>query len=338
MSGFQRILVTGGAGFIGSHVVDGLTRGRAHVTVLDDFNDYYPPEIKRANLAASLGAITVVEGDIRDAPLVEKTFAEGRFDAVIHLAARAGVRPSWADPELYYTTNVLGTLRLLEACRRHGVKKMVFASSSSVYGLNTKVPFSETDLIDRTISPYAASKLAAEQLCANYAYVQNIPCVCLRFFTVYGPRQRPDLAISKFVRNLLNDLPIERYGNGLTKRDYTYIDDIVSGVLAALDYSKSPFEIVNLGGANTTTLNELIAAVESSVGRKARIIERPEQPGDVPLTYADVTKARILLGYMPATPIRKGVESYVKSLKMDATFQAACLPNEHQHPRPPAPV
>jgi len=318
MSTFQRILLTGGAGFIGSHIVDGLRRRHAQVTVLDDLNDYYSPDIKRANLAANLGAITLIEGDIRDAGLVEKTFSEGRFDAVIHLAARAGVRPSWADPELYYSTNVLGTLRLLEACRRHGVKKMVFASSSSVYGINKKVPFAETDLIDRTISPYAASKLSGEQLCANYAYVQNIQCVCLRFFTVYGPRQRPDLAISKFVRHLLADQPIERYGTGLTKRDYTYIDDIVSGVLAALDYTQTPFEIVNLGGSDTTTLNELISAIELSVGRTARIIEQPDQPGDVPLTYADVTKARALLGYAPKTSIREGIKKYVAWVKTGA--------------------
>ncbi len=318
MSTFQRILVTGGAGFIGSHVMDALRGRNAQVTVLDDLNDYYSPAIKRANLAACLGAITLIEGDIRDADLIEKTFAEGRFDAVIHLAARAGVRPSWADPELYYSTNVLGTLRLLEACRRHGVKKMVFASSSSVYGINKKVPFAETDLIDRTISPYAASKLSGEQLCANYAYVHDIQCVCLRFFTVYGPRQRPDLAISKFVRHLLNDQPIERYGNGLTQRDYTYIEDIVSGVLSALDYTQTPFEIVNLGGSDTTTLNDLISAIELSVGRTARIIEQPDQPGDVPLTYADVTKARTLFGYTPKTSIREGIKKYVTWVKTGA--------------------
>lgn len=206
-----------------------------------------------------------------------------------------------------------GTLNLLEACRHHGVRDFIFASSSSVYGVNSKVPFAETDLIERTISPYAATKIAGEQMCSNYAHLFGLRCMCLRFFTVYGPRQRPDLAISKFTRAILAGTPVDRYGAGHTARDYTYIDDIIGGVLAAARYTeKSAFEIFNLGGSATTTLNELIALVEGAVGRKALIRELPEQPGDVPRTFADVDKARRLLGYEVTTPLAQGVAKYVE--------------------------
>ncbi|MDP3851775.1 MAG: SDR family NAD(P)-dependent oxidoreductase [Luteolibacter sp.] len=308
---FKKILVTGGAGFIGSHCSEALLARGVEVVVFDDFNDFYDPALKEANLAAIAGRITLVRGDIRDGELIEKTFTEHRFDAVLHLAARAGVRPSISDPKLYFTTNIDGTFNLLDACRHHGVNRFIFASSSSVYGINEKVPFSENDRIERTISPYAATKIAGEQICSNYSYLFGIHCACLRFFTVYGPRQRPDLAIAKFTRAIREGKPIDRYGDGGTARDYTYVDDIVQGVLAAAAYTEvSPFEIFNLGGSATTTLAELIAMIEQAAGGKAVIRQLPDQPGDVPKTYADVDKARRLLGYEPHTPIREGVRKY----------------------------
>ena len=308
----KKILVTGGAGFIGSHLTEALVAAGHEVVILDDFNDYYDPAVKEKNIAGLQGKIEVVRGDISDDAVVVETFSKHQFDGVFHLAARAGVRPSIANPRLYFSTNMDGTLNLLEACRHYGVKFFVFASSSSVYGVNTKVPFAETDLIERTISPYAATKLAGEQMCSNYSHLFGLRCSCLRFFTVYGPRQRPDLAISKFTSALLADRSIDRYGDGSTARDYTYVHDIVAGILAAADYTeKSPFEIFNLGGAATTTLNELIGLVESAVGKKAEICELPDQPGDVPRTYADVSKAEQLLGYHPMTPIREGILKYV---------------------------
>ncbi|MEO5715377.1 MAG: SDR family NAD(P)-dependent oxidoreductase [Luteolibacter sp.] len=309
----KKILVTGGAGFIGSHLSEALVAAGHEVVILDDFNDYYDPAVKENNLASLRGKVEIVRGDISDDAVVVEVFARHRFDGVFHLAARAGVRPSIANPRLYFSTNMDGTLNLLEACRHNGVKFFVFASSSSVYGVNKKVPFAETDPIERTISPYAATKLAGEQMCSNYSHLFGLRCACLRFFTVYGPRQRPDLAISKFTSALLHDRSIDRYGNGSTARDYTYVEDIVSGILAAAEYTeKSPFEIFNLGGAATTTLNELIGIVEAAVGKKAVINDLPDQPGDVPKTYADVAKAEKILGYHPMTPIREGIVKYVE--------------------------
>ncbi|MEY4487727.1 MAG: hypothetical protein RIQ79_235 [Verrucomicrobiota bacterium] len=309
----KKYLVTGGAGFIGSHLCEALVAAGNAVVIIDDFNDYYDPRIKEANLAGLAGKVELIRGDIRDDSLVTRTFAAHRFDGVFHLAARAGVRPSIADPRLYFSTNMDGTLNLLEACRHSGVRDFIFASSSSVYGVNTKVPFAETDLIHRTISPYAATKLAGEQMCSNYAHLFGLRCMCLRFFTVYGPRQRPDLAISKFTAAILAGKPIDRYGDGSTSRDYTYVEDIVRGILAAADYTRtSSFEIFNLGGSATTTLNELVALVESAAGRSAIIRELPDQPGDVPRTFADVHKAEKLLGYHPQTAIREGVAKYVE--------------------------
>jgi UDP-glucuronate 4-epimerase len=309
----KKYLVTGGAGFIGSHLCEALVAIGSTVIVIDDFNDYYDPRIKEANLASLSNDIDLIRGDIRDDGLVTRIFAEHRFDAVFHLAARAGVRPSIADPRLYFSTNMDGTLNLLEACRHYGVKDYIFASSSSVYGVNSKVPFSESDLIDRTISPYAATKLAGEQMCSNYAHLFGLRCMCLRFFTVYGPRQRPDLAISKFTDAILSGKPIDRYGDGSTSRDYTYVDDIVRGILAAASYtSKSSFEIFNLGGSATTTLTELVSLVEAATGKNAIIREFPNQPGDVPKTFADVRKAEKLLGYRPQIAIRQGVFKYVE--------------------------
>jgi UDP-glucuronate 4-epimerase len=307
----MNILVTGGAGFIGSHLVEALLADGHTITVFDDFNHYYDPQIKRLNVSGFQDQVTIVEGDIRDAILVERTFAKGDFDTVIHLAARAGVRPSIQSPKLYFTTNIDGTFNLLDACRHHKVNDFIFASSSSVYGVNEKVPFAETDALIRTISPYAATKLAGEQICSNYSHLFGIRCMCLRFFTVYGPRQRPDLAISKFTERILAGEQIEQYGDGSTARDYTYIEDIVSGIISAINYRDSSFEIFNLGGSATTTLAELIDLIEAACQKKARIKFVEEQPGDVPRTFADVSKAHKLLGYAPHTPIAEGVKKYV---------------------------
>ena len=309
----MKILVTGGAGFIGSHTVERLLRtGAGEVAVLDSFNDYYNPAIKRFNLRGVADRVTVHEGDLTDAAFVRGVFEQGRFDAVIHLAARAGVRPSIEQPELYLDTNIKGTFHLLEAARRTGCRQFVFASSSSVYGVNKKVPFSEEDPILQTISPYAMTKMAGEQMCSNYSHLYGLRTVCLRFFTVYGPRQRPDLAISKFTRLIEDGQPIDKYGEGHTARDYTFIDDIVDGIVGALNYGSGPLcDIFNLGGSQTVTLNELIAAVEAAVGKKAVIRQLPEQPGDVPLTSADVGKAVRLLGFRPTVAIEQGVPQYV---------------------------
>ena len=311
----EKVLVTGGAGFIGSHLCEALLADGSELVVIDDFNDFYDPAIKRKNIADIRDRITLVEGDIRDTALVDSIFAQHQFDKVFHLAARAGVRPSIADPRLYISTNIDGTLNLLEGCRKTGVKHFVFASSSSVYGVNKKVPFGENDLIQRTISPYAATKLMGEQLCSNYSNLYGIRCVCLRFFTVYGPRQRPDLAISKFTKLIMADQAIDQYGDGSTARDYTYIEDIINGVMAAGKYTATDFEIVNLGGSAANTLSQLISGIEEILGKKAKINYLPDQPGDVPLTFADVSKAGRLFGYAPGTPLRKGLQRYVEWVK-----------------------
>ena len=309
---FHKALVTGGAGFIGSHLVEALLAKGCAVTVLDDFNDFYNPAIKEGNVSGFVDRVEIVRGDIRDRDLMEKVFREGGFDVVFHLAARAGVRPSISDPRLYVSTNVDGTLNLLEACREYGVGKFVFASSSSVYGVNKKVPFAEVDRIERTISPYAASKLMGEQLCSNYANLYGIRCICLRFFTVYGPRQRPDLAIAKFTKKIMEGTPIERYGDGSTARDYTFIEDIVKGVIAAAEWDESEFDIFNLGGSQTNTLNKLIEVISRTLEKEPEIIALPDQPGDVPRTYADVSRAREYFNYEPQTPLEEGVERYVE--------------------------
>ncbi len=308
---FRNVLITGGAGFIGSHLVANLLNTGCEISVVDDFNDFYDPAIKEANLQALTGTIDLRRIDIRNADSLNQLFADKKFDCVIHLAARAGVRPSIQDPQLYLSTNVDGTLHLLEACHKHDVRHFIFASSSSVYGINSKVPFAEADLIERTISPYAATKLMGEQLCSNYSYLYGIRCMCLRFFTVYGPRQRPDLAIAKFTRRIMDGIPIDQYGDGSTARDYTYIEDIIQGIVSAATYKNSNYEIFNLGGSETHTLSELIETIESAIGKKAIIRQLPDQPGDVPRTFADITKARKLLGYSPSTPFSLGVRRYV---------------------------
>ena len=307
----MRILVTGGAGFIGSHACAQLLRQGHAVAAIDDFNDFYDPATKRANLRA-LPDVEVFEGDIRDAGFVEKTVGAGKFDAVIHAAARAGVRPSLKDPQLYIDTNITGTQNLLAAARRAGIGRFVFASSSSVYGLAKKVPFTEDMPLPQTLSPYAATKIAGEHLCGNYAHLYGMRVVCLRFFTVYGPGQRPDLAIHKFTRAIDRGESIPQFGDGSTRRDYTYIDDIVQGVAGALRYEGPAFDIFNLGENQTTTLSELIAEIERALGKKASIERLPEQQGDMPLTAADITKARKLLGYNPRTQIREGIPKFVE--------------------------
>jgi UDP-glucuronate 4-epimerase len=308
----MNLLVTGGAGFIGSHLADRrLSRGD-RVTVLDDFNDFYDPALKRRNVASHRAEprYRLVEGDIRDRELVNRVFAEGRFDSVIHLAARAGVRPSLKDPLLYEDVNCAGTLNLLEAARQFGPARFLFASSSSVYGVNSKLPFSEEDPIERPISPYATTKRSGELICFNYHYLYGLDVACLRFFTVYGPRQRPEMAIARFTRDVLAGVEIPVFGDGSARRDYTFIEDILDGVEAAMERCRG-FEIVNLGGAHPITLADLVRKIESATGRSARRKPMPEQPGDVPVTYADVAKAKRLYGYEPRVPIEEGLRRYV---------------------------
>lgn len=308
----MHILVTGGAGFIGSHLVETLLAQGHAVGVIDDFNDFYAPAIKRANLAAVQERVALHEADLRDAEAVSAIVAGGRYDAIVHLAARAGVRPSIAAPRLYVDTNITGTLNLLEAARAHGVRRFVFASSSSVYGQCKAVPFREDAPLPQTISPYAATKLAGEHLCSNYAHLYGMQVVCLRFFTVYGPRQRPDLAIHQFTRRIQRGQSIQQFGDGSTRRDYTYIDDTIQGVVAALGYEGPRFEVFNLGESQVTPLRDLIALLEGALEKRAIIERLPEQPGDVPLTCADISKARRLLGYRPATAIAEGIPRFVE--------------------------
>jgi UDP-glucuronate 4-epimerase len=310
----RNILITGGAGFIGSHLVDRLlAEGDWRITVVDDLNDFYSPEIKRANIAGHLTNpdYRLVEADIRDTEALAKVFANAGFDVIVHLAARAGVRPSLSQPRLYFETNVTGTLNLLELARIHQVKQFVFASSSSVYGINCKMPFSEDDRIYQPISPYAATKAAGELLCHTYSYLHGIRTIGLRFFTVYGARQRPDLAIHKFAKLISEDKPIQMFGDGTTRRDYTYIDDIMQGVRASIDYDASMHEVFNLGESQTIELRELISLLEQALGKTAIIDHQPMQPGDVPCTFADIAKARKLLNYDPSTKIADGIPKFV---------------------------
>jgi len=311
----QNILVTGGAGFIGSHLVDKLLgEGVWNVTVVDDFNDFYSPEIKRANVASHLqnDNYRLVEADIRDAAALERVFNETKFDVIVHLAARAGVRPSLAEPKLYTETNINGTVNLLELAREHSIKQFVFGSSSSVYGINAKVPFAESDRIHQPISPYAATKAAGELICHTYSHLYDIRCICLRFFTVYGSRQRPDLAIHKFSKLITEGKPIQMFGDGTARRDYTYIDDIIQGVRAAIDYDRSIYEIFNLGESQTTELKDLISLLERNLDTHAIIDQQPTQPGDVPVTFADISKSKELLGYNPTTKVADGIPKFVE--------------------------
>ena len=311
----RSILITGGAGFIGSHLVDRLlSEGDWQVSVVDDLNDFYDPAIKRANVSVHERNpnYQLFEADIRDKATLGKIFEENKFSCIVHLAARAGVRPSLDQPQLYAETNINGTLNLLELARRGGTRQFVFGSSSSVYGINARVPFSEDDPIRQPISPYAATKAAGELLGHTYSHLYDLRCVCLRFFTVYGPRQRPDLAIHKFARLIGEGKPIPVFGDGSTRRDYTFIDDIIAGVRAAIDYTSSDYEVINLGESRTVELRELISLLEKELGATAKIDRQPLQPGDVPQTYADITKARRLLDYNPQTQIEEGLARFVK--------------------------
>ena len=305
----MKILVTGGAGFIGSHLVDVLTARGDSVVVIDDFNDFYDPEIKRSNLRKTPAKIFTA--DVCDQDQINTIIQTQRPDVIVHLAARAGVRPSVECPELYLKTNIFGTFNLLEAAKRTGVTKFVFASSSSVYGATPQIPFREDQVLVQTLSPYASSKLAGEQLCSNYSYLYGLKVVCLRFFTVYGPRQRPDLSIHKFTRLIAGGKPIEVYGDGTQRRDFTFIDDTIQGVLGAIDFEGSPFEIFNLGENQTVELNEVIGLIEKALCRSAVIQYQPPAPGDMQQTYADISKASELLRYRPTTLIEKGIPRFV---------------------------
>ncbi len=310
----KQIVITGGAGFIGSHLAESLlAEGGWDITIVDDLNDFYSPEIKRQNLQPLLAdsACKFYEADIRDNVRLAEVFDENEFDVIVHLAARAGVRPSLKEPRLYAETNINGTLNLLELARDHGIRQFVFGSSSSVYGINEKVPFSEDDPIRNPISPYASTKAAGELICHTYSHLFDIRTVCLRFFTVYGARQRPDLAIHKFTRLIAEGKPIQMFGDGDARRDYTYVDDIIQGVRAAIDYDGSMHEVFNLGESETTELRRLIELIEDSLGKTAEIDRQPMQPGDVPITFADISKARRMLGYDPHTKIEEGIPKFV---------------------------
>ena len=311
-------LITGGAGFIGSHLAERLLARGDKVVVLDNFDSFYDPAVKRRNiarvLAAGGGRCALVEGDLRDPAGLDALFDTHAIDQVVHLAARAGVRPSIEQPQLYLDVNVTGTSNLLEACRRRGVKRFVFGSSSSVYGNTREVPFREDARVDKPVSPYAATKAASELQCHSYHHIYGMEICCLRFFTVYGPRQRPEMAIHKFGRLIMQGAPIQRYGDGGTERDYTYIDDILDGVIKAMDKARG-FSIYNLGESRSIPLSRLIELLEEAIGKKARIEGLPEQPGDVVMTCADISRARADLGYDPRVPIEEGIGRFVAWLR-----------------------
>lgn len=307
------ILVTGGAGFIGSHLVERLLAEGNRVIGLDNFDNFYDPALKRRNLTRALQnpKFRLVEGDLRDEGILEKVFCEEKIEIVAHLAARAGVRPSIQNPLLYADVNIRGTLNLLEACKKHGVRRLVFASSSSVYGNNPKIPFAEDDPVDNPISPYAATKKAGELICYTYHHLYGIDVACLRYFTVYGPRQRPEMAIHQFTRLIHQGKKVALFGDGSSRRDYTYIDDAIAGTMGAL--TKEPgYEIYNIGESQTISLSELIQAIEQRVGKRALVEYLPAQPGDVERTYADIRKASERLGYRPQTKIQEGLDRFVR--------------------------
>jgi UDP-glucuronate 4-epimerase len=309
----ETILVTGGAGFIGSHLIEKLLTNNYRVICLDNFDTYYNPAIKRANLKVCLSSnrFSLLEQDIRNLEALTPVFKTNQINSVIHLAARAGVRPSIADPLSYQDVNIRGTINLLELSKQYHIGKFIFASSSSVYGSRSEVPFKETDCLNQPASPYAASKQAGELFCYTYHHLYHLPIACLRFFTVYGPRQRPDMAIHKFTRLIEEGKEIELFGDGSSSRDYTYISDIVNGIISALETDFS-FEIFNLGGSRTITLKELVSLIEANLGKKAIIKPMPEQSGDVPITYADISKAEKLLDYKPGVPINEGIKCFIK--------------------------
>jgi len=321
------IMVTGGAGFIGSSLVDELLKTNNKVVIVDNFNDYYDPKLKDFNikeirnkmkrLDIEQDNLNLYREDIRNRKKMEEIFANHEITSIIHLAAMAGVRPSIDKPILYYDVNMNGTLTLLEAARKNGVNKLIFASSSSVYGNNKKIPFCEDDPVDHPISPYAASKKAGELLCYTYHHLYGMSIACLRFFTVYGPRQRPDLAINKFSRLIIDGKPIPVYGNGSTRRDYTFIGDIIDGIMKTIDWinkKEKQYEIFNLGESRTITLNEMIATIEKALGIKAVVYRLPIQHGDVDVTFADISKAKEVLGYHPGKSFEDGINDYIRWL------------------------
>jgi UDP-glucuronate 4-epimerase len=330
----KNILITGGAGFIGSHLIEKLlNEENRQIAAIDNFNDFYSPETKRANISAFLDnpRFRLYETDICDDENLRRIFAENRFDAIVHLAAMAGVRPSLENPKLYTRVNVGGTVNLLEAAKDFNIQQFVFGSSSSIYGENSKIPFSEDDKTSKPISPYAATKAAGELLCHTYAHLYDIRAVCLRFFTVYGARQRPDLAIHKFSRLIWEEKPIPVFGDGKTRRDYTFVDDIIQGVCAAIDYDKSDYEIFNLGESETVELNYLIELLEKNLGKKAVIDQKPMQPGDVPVTFADISKACGLLNYSPQTKIEDGIRKFTEWFLEEIQNSKLSAPDELLH-------
>ena len=309
----NNVLITGGAGFIGSTLADTLLKENCKVICVDNFCDYYSPELKRKNIANSLlnSNYKLYEADIENLEELEKIFSENKIDIIVHLAARAGVRPSIEKPVEYMQTNVMGTVNILELMKKYGVKKMCMASSSSVYGNCKAEKFSEDLNVRRPISPYAASKSACEQICYTYHHLYDLNIVMLRYFTVFGPRQRPDLAINKFVNLIRNNQPINMYGDGSSIRDYTYIDDIVSGTISAMKYDKTGYEIFNLGGGNPVSLVDMISTIETILGKKAIINKMPMQPGDVDRTVCDISKSMKLLNYKPETSFYDGVKNFI---------------------------
>jgi UDP-glucuronate 4-epimerase len=317
----QHALVTGAAGFIGSHLVDRLLSTGWQVTALDNFDNYYARAIKMANIRCHLShpAYTLLEQDIRDVGTLESVGGAGPLDAIVHLAGRGGVQPSIREPSVYHDINVSGTLNLLELARQTGTRRFVFASSSSVYGLNQRLPWKETEINLLPVSPYASTKLSAEFLGHVYSYLHGVKFMGLRFFTVYGPRLRPDLAIHRFATNILSGTRIQIYGDGGTRRDYTHVSDIVKGICAAMRYTASPFEIFNLGNNNAVELRELIAGLEAACGRCANVERLLPQPGDAPHTWADISKASALLGYRPETSLADGLRGVVEWLRASGT-------------------
>ncbi|MBI3589821.1 MAG: GDP-mannose 4,6-dehydratase [Candidatus Melainabacteria bacterium] len=313
----SKYLVTGFAGFIGSHLTEKLLSEDHEVIGLDDFNDYYDPKIKERNILRfkTNKKFSFNKVDIRNKGSINEIFTKHKPEIIIHLAARAGVRPSLQLPLLYEEVNVLGTLNLLEGAKNHKSKKIIFGSSSSVYGECKNIPFKESELDLKPISPYGVSKLAGEKYCQAYHHLYKIPIICLRFFTVYGPRQRPDLAIHKFTKLIDESKPIPVFGDGQYKRDFTYITEIIDGITSSINYNKTGFEIFNLGESHTTSVIDLVKLIESAIGKKAVIDWQEAQPGDVPLTYADVSKAERLLGYKPRTKPEEGIKKFVEWYK-----------------------
>jgi UDP-glucuronate 4-epimerase len=320
----ESILVTGGAGFIGSHLTERLLGDGRRVVVLDNFDPFYDPTVKRRNLAAagSAAGFRLVTGDIRDRGLLDRLLGSEPFDAVVHLAARAGVRPSILDPELYASVNLLGTTCLLEACRRHRVASFVFGSSSSVYGNNAKVPFAEGDPVDHPVSPYAATKKAGELLSYTFHHLTGTPVACLRFFTVYGPRQRPEMAIHKFATLLAAGREIEQYGDGSSARDYTFVSDVVEGIVRALDRCRG-YHVWNLGGSRTTSLLDLVERLARGLGVTPRVRVLPPQPGDVERTWADVSRARADLSWEPTVDLDRGIDLFLDWFRREAAGRQA---------------